>query len=55
MPQDYVLGYMWINLAASGLANAGKLRAALAKQMTAAQINEAQALSRRRGETRRFP
>ena len=53
VPQDYVLGYMWINLAASGLADAGKLRAALAKQMTAAQINEAQALSRQRGETPR--
>ena len=53
VPQDYVLGYMWINLATSGLADAGKLRDALAKQMTAAQINEAQALSRQRSETRR--
>ena len=50
VPQDYVLGYMWINLAASGLAGAAKLREALAKQMTAAQVNEAQALSRQRSE-----
>ena len=48
VPQDYVLGYMWTNL--SGLPDAGRLRDALAKQMTAAQINEAQALSRQRGE-----
>jgi TPR repeat protein len=53
VPQDYMLGYMWINLAASGLGEAGKLRDALAKQMTAAQINEAQALSRQRSEGRR--
>jgi len=48
VPQDYVLGYMWINL--SGLPDAARLRDALAKQMTAAQINEAQALSRQRSE-----
>jgi TPR repeat protein len=53
VPQDYVLGYMWINLATSGLADAARLRTTLARQMTAAQINEAQALSRQRGETRR--
>jgi TPR repeat protein len=48
VPQDYVLGYMWINL--SGLPDAARLRDALAKQMTAAQVNEAQALSRQRSE-----
>jgi len=50
VPQDYVLGYMWINL--SGLRDATRLRDALAKQMTAAQVNEAQALSRQRSERR---
>ena len=54
VPQDYVLGYMWINLAAAGgLADAAKLRDALARQMTSAQINEAQALGRQRNEMSR--
>ncbi len=48
LPQDYVLGYMWINL--SGLPEAGRLRDALSEHMTAAQVNEAQALSRQRAE-----
>jgi TPR repeat protein len=43
VPQDYVLGYTWINLAAArGLADAVALRDTLARQMTAGQINEAQ-------------
>jgi uncharacterized protein len=47
VPQDYVLGYMWINLAAAnGLAPAATLRDALAARMTAAQVNGA--LARRR-------
>ena len=50
VPQDYVLGYMWINRAASELADAASLRAALARQMTPAQINEAQALGRQRSD-----
>lgn len=49
VPQDYVLGYMWINLAAAGgLAPAANLRDALAVRMTPAQLNEAQQLARQR-------
>ena len=49
VPQDYVLGYMWINLgAARGLADAAQLRDALGAKLTAAQINEAQRLARER-------
>ena len=47
--KDYVLGYMWLNLAAArGLADADRLRDALGAKLTAAQTNEAQRLSRAR-------
>jgi TPR repeat protein len=47
LPQDKVLAYMLWTLAASGgNANATQHRAEIAKRMTAAQIDEAQALSR---------
>jgi uncharacterized protein len=49
VPQDYVLGYMWINLAAaSGLAEAVTVRDTVAAHMTPAQVNEAQQLASRR-------
>jgi TPR repeat protein len=49
VPQDYVLGYMWLNLsAAHGLADAIRLRDALGAKLTAAQVNEAQRLARER-------
>lgn len=47
MPQDVVLAYMLMNLAAaSGHRAAGEQRAGIARQMTQEQIDEAQALSR---------
>lgn len=47
VPQDMVIAYMLYNLAAaSGNRNATEQRAALARQMTPEQIEEAQALSR---------
>lgn len=47
MPQDVVIAYMLWNLsAASGNANAANQRAAVTKQMSQEQIEEAQALSR---------
>jgi TPR repeat protein len=47
MPQDVVLAYMLWNLsAANGHANAANQRAAVARQMSQEQIEEAQALSR---------
>ncbi|GAB3466554.1 hypothetical protein GCM10027321_32760 [Massilia terrae] len=47
MPQDVVIAYMLWNLsAANGHANAANQRAAVAKQMSQEQIEEAQALSR---------
>lgn len=47
MPQDVVLAYMLWNLAAAnGNANATEQRAAVSRQMTQEQIEEAQALSR---------
>jgi TPR repeat protein len=47
MPQDVVIAYMLWNLAAAnGNKNAVQQRAALARQMTEEQIEEAQALSR---------
>jgi TPR repeat protein len=49
VPEDYVLGYMWINLAAaSGLAGAVSVRDALAQRMTPEQTNEAQKLAKQR-------
>ncbi len=45
--QDYAQAYMWLNLAAAqGQKDAGKRRDILAKQMTHAQIAEAQRLAR---------
>ena len=47
MPQDMVVAYMLWNLAAAnGNANAASQRAAVARQMTQEQIEEAQAMSR---------
>ena len=47
MPQDVVLAYMLMNLAAaSGHRNAGEQRAGIARQMTQEQLDEAQSLSR---------
>ena len=47
VPQDYVLAYMWWNLAAAqGLENAQKNKDLVEKQMTREQIAEAQRLSR---------
>jgi hypothetical protein len=46
VPEDYVLGYMWVNLAAAaGLAEAVSVRDALTAEMTPAQINEAQRMA----------
>lgn len=48
VPQDYVLGYMWINLAAgSGQRDAIRVREAISSRMTPAQVNEAQRLASR--------
>jgi len=47
VPQDFVQAHMWYNLAAAkGYKNARKVRDNLAKQMTPAQIAEAQKLAR---------
>ena len=47
VPQDYVLAHMWFNLAASkGLEVAADNREIVAKQMTTAQIAEAQKMAR---------
>ncbi|MFL6674028.1 MAG: tetratricopeptide repeat protein [Massilia sp.] len=47
MPQDVVIAYMLWNLAAAnGSANATEQRAAIARQMTQEQVEEAQAMSR---------
>ena len=47
VPQNYVLAYMWANLAAStGSEKAGKNRDILARSMTPNQLAEAQKLAR---------
>jgi hypothetical protein len=47
VPQDYALAHMWYNLtAASGWQLAARSRERVAKQMTPAQIAEAQKLAR---------
>ena len=47
VPKDLVTAYMWINLAAAqGSESEKRARDALEKQMTPAQIAEAQKLSR---------
>lgn len=49
LPQDYVLGYMWLVLAGSaGLPEAPGLSAELALRMTPGQLAEAQALAQER-------
>ncbi len=46
VPQDFVLGYMWINVAAaSGQPEAVRVRDAISARMTPQQINEAQRLA----------
>lgn len=46
VPQDFVMAYKWINLAASqNWSDSRKLRDQLIKKMTPSQINEAQSLS----------
>ncbi len=47
VPQDYVYAHMWGNIAASnGDEDGGELRDAVAKEMTATQIEKAQELAR---------
>jgi hypothetical protein len=48
VPQDFILAYMWFNLAAAaqGGPTAAQMRDILEKKMTPAQIAEAQKLSR---------
>ena len=47
VPKDLVIAYMWVNLAAAqGKETAKKVREALEKEMTPAQIAEGQRLSR---------
>lgn len=49
VPQDYVLGYMWVNLAAgTGQVEAVRVRDTVSARMTADQINEAQLLASRK-------
>ncbi|MGB6912409.1 MAG: SEL1-like repeat protein, partial [Pseudolabrys sp.] len=48
VPQDFILAYMWFNLAAAaaqGETTAAQMRDILRKKMTPAQIAEAQKLS----------
>ena len=46
VPQDYVIGYMWLTLAAIGKpGQLSELRDALAQKMTPGQLNDAQALA----------
>ncbi len=47
VPKDYVLAHMWLNLvAAKGLKDAGELRDLLEKNMTPAQLAQAQRLAK---------
>ena len=47
VPQDFVAAHVWLSLAASqGDDEAGDIRDALAKQMTAEQVAEAQSMAR---------
>ena len=47
VPQDYVLAYKWVNLAATqGHENARETRSKIAETMTSGQINEAQKMVR---------
>ena len=48
VPQDYVLGYLWANLAAAGgLKGAAALRNVISARMTAQQIAESEWLAGR--------
>jgi uncharacterized protein len=54
VPQDFVRGYMWLNLAASsGLPDVVEIRDRVALRMTPGQINDAQQLSAARLESGR--
>ncbi|WP_162901375.1 tetratricopeptide repeat protein [Breoghania sp. L-A4] len=54
VPQDFVLGYMWINVAAaSGQQDAVRVRDAIGPRMTSQQINEAQKLASARWRSAR--
>jgi len=45
VPQDYVLGYMWLNLAAAaGLAEAAPIRDRVGAAITPAELAEARGL-----------
>jgi len=46
VPQDYVLAYMWLNLATEGNQGAAQFRDAVGQRMTAAQVAEAQKRAR---------
>ena len=49
VPQDFVLGHMWINLSvALGLPEAQLIRDSVASGMSAQEINEAQQLAQQR-------
>ncbi len=51
--QDYTLAHMWLNLAGTDFEDARELRDTVAKQMTPAQIAEAQRLAREWSEAHR--
>jgi TPR repeat protein len=47
VPEDYVLAYAWVSIAAAqGRADGKKAKAIIAKRMTPTQIAEAQKVSR---------
>ena len=46
IPQDYVLAYMWLQLASEGRQGAAQFRDAVGQRMTATQVAEAQKLAR---------
>ena len=58
VPQDFVIGHMWLNLATAAggkyVAETAEFRDRVAKEMTPAQIAEAQKLARERCTAARF-
>lgn len=46
VPQDYVLAYMWLQLATEGNQGAAQFRDGLGQRMTAAQVAEGQRRAR---------
>ncbi|MCZ6564735.1 MAG: sel1 repeat family protein, partial [Gammaproteobacteria bacterium] len=46
VPQDYVLAYMWINLAAAQNSTFEEIRNIIEKEMTPSQLEKGQRLSR---------